>query len=69
MKTVKGGRRKTKGVWYLEAKRRNNFKSKGSVNCVNVAEQLKEENIEMTTLFRTSVMTLTKNSPWKEIRA
>ena len=61
VKRVKGGRRKAKSGWYLEAKIRTNFKRKGVVNCANVAEWLKEEGTEISILFGASVMILTKN--------
>ena len=39
MKRVKGRRKKTRCVWDLEAKRRNIFKRKEVVTCVDVAER------------------------------
>lgn len=44
----------------VESGSQEKFQETGSVNCVNIAKRLKEKDTEMTPLFGTSMMNLTK---------
>lgn len=44
----------------VESGSQEKFQETGNVNCINIAKRLKEKDIEMTPLFGTSMMNLTK---------